>query len=36
MERESCSQLYDVEQDSRFGLCVAVQAKVVPPEAILL
>jgi hypothetical protein len=35
MERESCSQIYDVEQDSRFGRHVAVEA-VIQSEAILL
>jgi hypothetical protein len=36
MERESCSQLYDVEQDSRFNRDVADSGKVMPSEAILL
>jgi hypothetical protein len=35
MERESCSQIYDVEQDSRFSRHVAGEAEV-QSEAILL
>jgi hypothetical protein len=36
MERESCSQIYDVEQDSRFSRHVGFSGKVIQPEAILL
>jgi hypothetical protein len=36
MERESCSRIYDVEQDSRFSRHVCDPGKVIQSEAILL
>jgi hypothetical protein len=36
MERESCSQIYDAEQDSRFSRHVGHWATGFNPEAILL